>query len=183
MIIHKGTQIIHTNRFLLRKFESTDAEDMFYNWANDENVTRYLIWDAHPTVQHTRIILEQWLNGYSKLSYYNWAIVLKTTKYPIGSVGVVSQKDDLSTCEVGYCIGRRFWNHGIMTEVLSSVLEYLIEEVGYSRIEALHDVFNVASGKVMKKCNMTYLGNKRNGLYRKDGSQADLAMYAIINKK
>ncbi len=180
MISHKGTQKLCTKRVFLRKFESNDAEHIFYNWAGDENVTKYLIWDTHPDVAHTRIILEQWLGEYGKQSYYNWAIVLKTIRQPIGSIGVVSQEDSLLTCEIGYCIGRKYWNCGIMTEVLGSILEYLLYEVGYSRIEALHDILNGASGKVMKKCNMTFEGNKRNGIYRKDGSRADLAMYAII---
>lgn len=182
MIIHKGTQTICTKRFLLRQFESTDAEDIFYNWANDDNVTRYLIWDTHPDIEHTRIILRQWINEYQKSMYYNWAIVLNATKQPIGSIGVVCQKNDLSTCEIGYCIGKKYWNHGIMTEALKNVLNYLFD-VGYQRIEAVHDVLNPASGKVMEKCDMICEGTKKNGLYRKDGSRATLAMYAILKKK
>lgn len=41
MIAHKGTQTIHTERLILRKFIVGDAQAMFENWANDERVTCY----------------------------------------------------------------------------------------------------------------------------------------------
>lgn len=39
MLMHKGTQIINTDRLLLRRYELADANDMFKNWANDCEVT------------------------------------------------------------------------------------------------------------------------------------------------
>ena len=47
MITHKGTQTIHTDRLILRKFTVDDAQAMFENWASDERVTRYLTWCPH----------------------------------------------------------------------------------------------------------------------------------------
>lgn len=47
MLMHKGTQIINTDRLLLRKFESTNAPDMFENWTNDCEVTKFLSWKPH----------------------------------------------------------------------------------------------------------------------------------------
>ena len=39
---HCGTQTIETERLILRQFKSEDADAMFKNWANDEEVTKYL---------------------------------------------------------------------------------------------------------------------------------------------
>ena len=36
MITHKGTQTIHTDRLIIRKFTVDDAQEMFENWASDE---------------------------------------------------------------------------------------------------------------------------------------------------
>ena len=44
---HIGTREIATERLTLRRFEIEDAENMFYNWANDTEVTKYLTWPAH----------------------------------------------------------------------------------------------------------------------------------------
>ena len=42
MLTHKGTREIKTQRLVLRAFKVTDAKEMFFNWANDERVTKFL---------------------------------------------------------------------------------------------------------------------------------------------
>ena len=39
---HKGTKRIETENLILRRFEISDAEAMYKNWANDDEVTKYL---------------------------------------------------------------------------------------------------------------------------------------------
>lgn len=70
-----------------------------------------------------------------------------------------------------------------MTEALSAVLHYLFMEVGYHRIYAKHDVENVASGKVMKKCNMIYEGRLREQYLRYDGTYSDALIYSILKQE
>ena len=48
-----------------------------------------------------------------------------------------------------------------MTEAVKAVMEFLFDEVGYHRVEAMHDPNNPNSGKVMKKCGMKYEGTLR----------------------
>lgn len=44
---HKGTVVLETERLLLRKFNSEDAQKMFDNWASNPNVTKFLTWQPH----------------------------------------------------------------------------------------------------------------------------------------
>lgn len=39
---HKGTQVLETERLILRPFQATDVESVFQNWTSDEKVTTYL---------------------------------------------------------------------------------------------------------------------------------------------
>lgn len=64
MITHKGTQTIHTDRLILRKFTVDDAQAMFENWASDERVTRYLTWCPHESPEATKQLLELWCAAY-----------------------------------------------------------------------------------------------------------------------
>ena len=57
MVTHKGAQVLHTERLTLRRFTVCDAEDMFNNWAGDENVTKYLTWSPHQSVEFTNQLL------------------------------------------------------------------------------------------------------------------------------
>ena len=39
-----GTQPFETKRMKLRAFKLSDAQYIYKNWANSENVTKYLTW-------------------------------------------------------------------------------------------------------------------------------------------
>lgn len=74
MIIPKGTQAIRTERLALRRFTPDDADAMFYTWANDAVVTRYVTWYPHESPQATRQLLELWCAAYADPNTYNWAM-------------------------------------------------------------------------------------------------------------
>ncbi len=44
---HLGTQILTTERLILRPLTAADAITMFENWASDPQVTRFLRWEPH----------------------------------------------------------------------------------------------------------------------------------------
>lgn len=44
MLKHTGTEMLETERLVLRRFRESDAIDMFNNWASNKEVTRYLTW-------------------------------------------------------------------------------------------------------------------------------------------
>lgn len=180
MLEHKGTQDIHTNRLLLRRFIENDAQMMFDNWASDDDVTRYLTWPTHKDFEVTRSIIAEWANSYENIEYYMWAIVLKDSNEVIGSISVVNLSNHFEQCEIGYCIGKAFWDKGITTEALRGVIAYLFNEVGFERISAIHQSENVASGKVMKKASMQYEGRMRKFHKNLNGQFVDCDSYAIL---
>ena len=155
---HTGTQYIETERLILRRFERSDAQAMFDNWASDDEVTKYLTWPTHSDVSVTEQILEDWVSHYSEKEFCQWAIALKENgPEPIGNISVVGWKDG-EVPEIGYCMGRRWWHRGIMTEALGAVIDFLFDRVGVRRIIAHHDVNNPHSGGVMRKCGMKFEG-------------------------
>ena len=178
MLTHKGTQTIETKRLILRRAIREDVEPMFRNWASDPEVTKYLTWPAHESVEVTQSVLSGWLSEYGKDDYYHWMIVLKETGEPVGSL-IASTVGRAQSAHIGYCIGRKWWRRGIMSEALQAVIEYLFDEVGYHRIEAMHDPDNPNSGAVMRKCGMKYEGTHRMSDRNNQGI-CDAAYYAIL---
>lgn len=177
---HIGTQTICTQRLILRRFRVDDAEAMFTNWANDEDVTKYLTWRPHGDLAVTKALLETWVADYEKPDYYQWAIVYEGR--PIGSIAVVHLKASTEAAEIGYCIGKAWWHKGIMSEALRAVMKFLFERVGVNRISARHAPENPYSGDVMKNCGMTYEGTLRqNG--RCNYGCVDDVCYAILKSE
>lgn len=179
MLTHKGTQRIETERLILRRFTMEDAQAMYDNWAGDDNVTKYLTWPTHSDVGVSQWVLKDWVGSYDKADYYQWAIVPKDLGQPIGSIAVVDHRDDVVKASIGYCMGRQWWHQGIMTETLKAVIAFLMDEVGYRRVEAVHAPENPNSGAVMRKSGMTYEGTLRCSGRNNQGI-CDEVFYAIL---
>ena len=176
---HKGTLRIETDRLILRRFVVEDVSKAYKNWTNDLETVRYLTWPAHGSLEVTeKVIKEIWIDNYNDESFYQWAIELKEIGEPIGSIGAVLIDEDVEMVEIGYCIGSG-WYKGIMPEALSAVIQYFFEMIEVNRIQAKHDVENVNSGKVMKKCGMVYEGILRKSSRNNTGI-VDTAVFSIL---
>ena len=60
-------------------FRIEDAQPMYENWASDPEVTNFLMWPAHPSVEVSREVLKSWICQYSDEKYYQWAIAVSYT--------------------------------------------------------------------------------------------------------
>ena len=178
---HLGTKTLKTNRLTLRKFKIEDSQDMFNNWANSVNVTKFLTWKPHNNVEITKAVISSWVNEYKNKNYYQWAISLDEIGQVIGSISVVSFSEETASAHIGYCLGEKWWRKGIMTESLQAVMEFLFNKVGVNEITSTHDVENPNSGKVMQKCKMKYLCTKKGGATNNRGI-IDIKIYNILRQ-
>lgn len=180
---HCGTQRIETDRLILRRYKIEDADAMYKNWASDSEVTKFLTWQPHSSVEVSRGIIENWLKEYSDEKYYQWAIVLKANgNEPIGDISVVHMNEDISMVHIGYCLGRAWWRRGIMSEALKAVMDFMFDTVEVNRVEARHDPRNPNSGKVMQKCGMKYEGTLRSADRNNQGI-CDACYYALLRSE
>ncbi len=143
---------LYTKRLILRPFREDDAEAMFKNWTQDERVAKYCRWYPHADISQTIYYLNFCLE-----TKYSWAITLKDIDEPIGAIDL-SDKNDNGVNEIGYVLAYNYWGKGIMTEAVNSVIKELFNS-GFDKLGAKHEVNNVASGKVLEKCGMIYIGN------------------------
>ena len=178
---YKGTIKLETDRLILRQFTINDAEAMFENYASSDKVTKYMTWQTHSDINATKDYLRGLIESYKDGKTFDWAIELKSESKVIGSIGAKKLDESVSKIEVGYCIGEKWWGHGIVTEALRKVINFLFNEVGVNRIEAYHDVRNLASGRVMQKCGMKFEGILRKFYPFNDGT-ADVYIYAILKE-
>ena len=51
---HQGTIKIETERLILRRFTIEDDDEMYRNWASEDEVTKYLTWPTHTKTQGSR---------------------------------------------------------------------------------------------------------------------------------
>ena len=106
---HQGTNTIETQRLILRRFTLEDASAMYRNWASDPEVTRFLTWPTHSSVEVSRQVLLDWTEQYQDDTFYQWAIVPKELGEPVGSIGVVHLNEQAQLAHIGYCICANWW--------------------------------------------------------------------------
>ena len=176
---HLGTIELYTERLTLRRLTINDVNKVFNNWTSDSEVSKFLPWPTHENIDVTKTVLENWIEKYPQKDFYQWAIIFNEINEPIGTITVVGKNDRTKMVEIGYCIGKKWWNKGITSEALASVIKFLFENVGVNRIQAFHDSRNVYSGKVMEKCGMKLEGKlKQSGL--NNSGICDHCLYGIV---
>lgn len=178
-MIHKGTQVIFTERLILRRFTLADTAPAFENWMSDEKVTPFLTWQPYTKLSTARGTLARWISAYDNDEFYLWAITLKDDALPIGSIDARIIDEKAGYMRIGYCLGSKWWGQGIMTEALRAVIKFLFDEVRASRIEARHAPANPASGEVMKKCGMRYEATLKNAAWCNIGIY-DTIIYSVL---
>ena len=163
---------LYTNRLKLRQFSMEDRKDIF-EFSSDEESTKYVKLQENKSLDQ---VANSILNYYSKNGVY--AIELKEEKKCIGCIDIrIDQDNNKGT--FGYILNKNYWNQGYMTEALDIILRLSFEVLKLNRVEANHYSENIASGKVMQKCNMKYEGRGIQEVFVK-GRYYDVDHYAIL---
>ena len=169
---------ITTDRLILRKIRLPDALDM-YEYSKDPEVTKYLLWDPHPSVEHTRNYIDYLQDRYRDGKYYDWAIVLRNSGKMIGTCGFSAIYPEHRYAEVGYVLNPAFRGQGYAGEALSAVLDFAFRRMMLNRVEAKCVDENEPSERVMQKVGMRFEGVARSALFVK-GKFRDIKVYSIL---
>ena len=181
MLNLEGTPILHSERLILRPYRAEDAEAMFSTWASDPQVTKYLTWTPHESVEFTREVVDSWVKGYVNDDYLHWGITRDGVL--LGDIAVVRYNERSEWCELGYCLGHDYWGEGVMTEAVKSVVGYLFDIVGFHRVGICHAVKNPASGRVAEKAGFTFEGTARGCFKSAWGEYLDISCWGKVREE
>lgn len=176
--IFSNIPTMQTERLTLRRLMVSDARDM-YEYSKDEEVTRYLTWEAHPDPSYTREYLQYLGTHYNVGDFFDWGVVLASEDKMIGTCGFTRFDYNNNCGEVGYVINPAYRGRGIAVEALESVMQFGFEELGLNRIEAKFMEGNDASMRVMEKVGMTFEGYHRSSMLVK-GEYRTIGVSAIL---
>jgi RimJ/RimL family protein N-acetyltransferase len=148
-----------TSRLTLRRPRSRDADAIFAGYASDPEVTRYLGWPRHRTVDDTRAFL-----AFSDSEWERWPagpylIFERGTERLLGGTGLAFEATFRAM--TGYVIVREDWGRGYATEALSAMVD-LAPRLGVVRLYALCHTDHLPSWRVLEKG-----GFEREGILRR----------------
>ena len=161
--------MIETERLIIRRFTAEDAQDV-YECCNDFEMVKTTLGLPWP---YTYEFATKWVKSRkeqedNKLAY-EFAICLKENPNKVvGCIALVDVNPRAQRAEMGYWVGRKYWKQGIATEAAKAMLEFGFDKLGFHSIIARYFEINPASGRVMQKCGMTYVGTIRDHEFRFD---------------
>ncbi|MFK7766921.1 MAG: GNAT family N-acetyltransferase [Mariniblastus sp.] len=172
--------VLQTARLAMRPFEPADAP-VIQVLLNDKEIASNTQSVDYPYPDGQALVwIENQIAKRSQFDSFVFGIHLRESDQLIGGIGLDINKKD-HNAELGYWLGREFWNLGFCTEAVMKVLDFGFEELGLYKIHAHYLTRNPASGRVLDKVGMTHEGVLR-GHSRKWGVFEDIAIYGMLCK-
>ncbi len=167
--------------YVLRKAEAKDAQELLKITNDDEIMKYYGESGAHIKDEEEALMEINWNISQFDHNAGMWVITKKTTDEYIGDIGFNKYIKAHNKVEVGYKLKKEYWGEGIITNFLNQLINYGFTELNYNRIEALVDVNNFASKRVLLKNGFSLEGVLRDYEFEY-GHYVDLEMYSIIKR-
>lgn len=170
--------MLETERLILRPFGPHDAADV-QRLAGDWAIADTTLHIPHP---YEDGMAEEWISTHQDEFDQDHGVTFAVTSKPddslVGAIGLMSIVTD-HQAELGYWVGKPYWNEGFCTEAAEVVLRYAFAELDLLRVHAIHFSRNPASGKVMRKLGMRHEGTRRQHV-RRWGKSEDIELYGIL---
>lgn len=171
------TGILKTKRLILRRLRPADALPLHENCSSDEAVVRFLARGVCADPEVTKALVADWIGMYETEDFFLWAVEFE--EQVIGMVNLHEICRETGSCEIGFSIGSRWWNRGIMTEAADAVVKHALEALGFERITGWCAAENTGSARVMEKIGMRREGCTKRSVRLSNGEWADQIWYSI----
>jgi RimJ/RimL family protein N-acetyltransferase len=171
---------LHTERLTLRPFQLTDAAQV-QQLAGDKDIASTTLNIPHP---YEDGMAQEWIEPHQERFEKGLSVVFAITDraegHLMGAIGLELNPDH-ERAELGYWVGKPYWNQGYCSEAARAVLEYAFRVKGLNRVYAMHILRNPSSGRVMQKIGMTREGTLREHVKKWEETE-DLAIYGILKE-
>ena len=144
---------IITERLLIAEFDESMAESVHINSLDEDN-RRFLPDEVFESAQ------EAWETMSVLITYYSqndkplvYPLILHEGQQ-IGHVQAIPVDDGW---EIGYHIGKPYTGNGYATEAVKGFLPKVMEWLGIGKMYAVCHAGNIASRKVLEKCNFSMI--------------------------
>ena len=171
---------LQTARLTLRPFTVADAPEV-KRLCSERDIAATTLLIPHP---YPEGLAEEWIGGHEQQfesgKIANYAIALRSDASLIGSIGLTIHPEH-DGAEMGYWVGKPYWNQGYASEAAAAVLQYAFAQRGLHRVYAHHFLRNRASGRILEKIGMKYEGRLQ-GHIKKWGEYVDLELYGMLKE-
>lgn len=151
----KPPEEFETSRLRLRLPVMEDAPNIFEQYAQDREVTRYLAWLPHRYLDETREFLRRCKAVWKDGSAFPWVIIRKVDERLLG---MIELRISGHAANLGYVLAKPYWGKGYTPEAVGAMIDWALAQPELYRVWAVCDVENQASARVLEKSGMVREG-------------------------
>ena len=141
---------IQTERLLLRRMTSNDAEEILRLRSNEE-VMKFIDRERTKSIEDANLFLKKIDDSINSNNGIMWGITLKEEPGKlIGNIGYWRLIKEHYRAEVGYMLHPSFWSKGIMKEALLRLVDFAFDDMNLHSIEANINPGNKASAMLLE---------------------------------
>jgi RimJ/RimL family protein N-acetyltransferase len=145
---------IQTERLWLRKLQLDDLPYLV-RFANNRKIADKIVNIRHPYSELDASMRLGYVHkGFVSKTRYCFAIIDKRENHFVGEISLHLIDEKNKVAQLAYWIGEPFWNKGITTEAVASILHFGFLDAGYEIIYADCTIDNKASEQVMIRNHM-----------------------------
>lgn len=141
-------ETLESERLRLDRLVRRDATDVFEGWAQDEAVTRYLVWRPHRSILESEAHAERCESAWEEGSEFVWIIRERESGAAVGSIAAHVRGHRVA---LGYLLATRYQGRGFMTETVRLVSDVLLQMEDVFRVWAVCDHANTPSARVLER--------------------------------
>jgi len=166
---------LETERLLLRRPELEDAPDYAAIWSDPE-VVRFLSGKTW-TLEHAEQTIGRMQRHWDWFGIGLFTVVRKEDERILGRVGFLVWNErwqngnggqvEPNETEIGWTLGREFWNQGYATEGALACRDHALGPLGLTRVISLIASGNTASIRVAEKIGETFEREIPDGFFRR----------------
>jgi len=151
------SEILQTDRLVIRAWELDDAADLFSICSDPEVMFHIDTRKPYQSIDDAYRFLN-WAVAYqSENGFCRWAVIEKASHKIIGSSGF-ARLPDSGEIELGYLFARGSWGKGYATEAAGACVRYGFEHLGFPEVIALTDMEHINSQRVLEKIGFAQRG-------------------------
>jgi len=156
-MLTKAPETLQTERLVFRRPHPTDAQAIFYRYAGDPVVTRYLSWPTHRSVADTYAFAEWSDAEWERCPAGPYLLFTHEDrgKRVLGSTGLLFNGPEVAS--VGYALAQDAWGQGYATEALQAMVG-VARSIGVRQLNATCHAEHHASARVLRKCGFISQG-------------------------
>jgi RimJ/RimL family protein N-acetyltransferase len=173
-------KIVVNDQVHLSAFQASDKAALLEH-LNDRDIYDRTLRIPFP---YTEVDADEWLTLVAKITQQQGQAIhfaiRNVAEMLIGGCGFDGfQIGKSHRAEVGYWLAKPYWGRGIMTAVVQRLCQHAFAEFGLVKITAHVFAHNVASARVLEKCEFAQEGLLRKH-YLKDDKLIDARLFALL---